>query len=196
MHDLEPYGRWLYLYDQSQDRLSNFYGQETPEMGYHLLYDHVIHPDWRSMGSDTLYFKILYVDDSLGFSVIELIGEWNDLIGNDIMWLKRELIDPLLARGIDKYILMGENVLNYHGDEDSYYQEWAEESAEGWVIGIGFREHILDEWARLGFSRYFLFGEDWNDPMWRTRHPLQLYWAVSVRLFPGLDCPSNIPQLR
>ncbi len=26
MHDLEPYGRWLYLYDQSQDRLSNFYG--------------------------------------------------------------------------------------------------------------------------------------------------------------------------
>ncbi len=149
-----------------------------------------------SMGSETLYFKILYVNESLEFSVIELIGEWNDVIGNDVMWMKRELIDPLLARGIDKFILLGENVLNYHGDEDAYYEEWSEECSQGWVIGMGFRSHILEEWERLGLLRYMYFGDDWTDCMWRTRHPLQLYWAVSARLFPGLEIPNNIPQLR
>jgi len=196
MHDLEPFGGWRYLYDQDQDRLSPLYGQGLTEMGYHLLYDHVIHPNWDSMGSETLYVKILYIDDHLGFAVIEMIGEWNDAIGNDIMWLKRELIDPVLKRGIQKFILLGNNVLNYYGDEDAYYEEWSEDSPEGWVIGMGFRSHITEEWERLGLSRYMHFGEDWTDDMWRTRHPLQLYWAVSARLNPGLNIPGEIPQLR
>lgn len=196
MHDLEPYGRWLYLYDQSEDSLSPYYLREPPEQGYHLLYDHLIHPDWDQIGSETLYIKVLYVNDSLGFAVIELMGEWNDVIGNDIMWLKRELVDRMLARKIQKFILLGENVLNYHGDEDAYYEEWSEDCPQGWVIAMGFRTHITDEWESMGLSRYMHYGEEWYDEMWRTRHPLQLYWAVSARLNPGLEIPEEIPQLK
>jgi hypothetical protein len=196
MHDLEPYSRWLYLYDQTEDRLSPFYNRESPESGYHLLYDHLIHPDWDTIGSETLYVKVLYVNNSMGFAVMELMGEWNDVIGNDIMWLKRKLIDRMLARGIQKFILLGENVLNYHGDEDAYYEEWSEDSPQGWVIAMGFRAHITDEWEGMGLSRYMHFGEEWTDAVWRTRHPLQMYWAVSARLNPSLEIPLEIPQLK
>lgn len=196
MHDLEPFDRWLYLYDQNLDRSSPFGGQDLPELGFHRLYDHLIHPDWDSIGSDTLYVKILYIHEALAFAVIELIGEWNDTIGNDIMWLKRELIDSLLPRGIQKFIVMGDNVLNYHGEEDAYYEEWSDDCPQGWVVGMGFRPHITEEWQRLGLGRFMYFGDDWSDDRWRTRHPLQLYWAISERLHPGLAIPSEIPLLR
>lgn len=159
MHDLEPFGGWRYLYDQDQDRLSPLYGQGLTEMGYHLLYDHVIHPNWDSMGSETLYVKILYIDDHLGFAVIEMIGEWNDAIGNDIMWLKRELIDPVLKRGIQKFILLGNNVLNYYGDEDAYYEEWSEDSPGRMGHWYGFQIPYYRGMGEIGaFEVYALWG--------------------------------------
>jgi hypothetical protein len=48
----------------------------------------------------------------------------------------------------------------------------------------------------MGLSRYMHFGEEWTDAVWRTRHPLQLYWAVSARLNPSLEIPLEIPQLK
>lgn len=36
----------------------------------------------------------------------------NDLITNDLMLLKRELIDVLIIEGINKFALIEENVLN------------------------------------------------------------------------------------
>jgi len=40
---------------------------------------------------------VLYADYEIGFAIIEFIGEWNDAIENDIMTLKRELIDKMLV---------------------------------------------------------------------------------------------------
>ena len=40
------------------------------------------------------------------------------------MFLKRNIIDELVGEGIDKFIMIGENVLNYHASDDSYYEEW------------------------------------------------------------------------
>ena len=39
-----------------------------------------------------------------GFTIIELLGEWNDTLYNDIMYLKREVIDNLISNGIDNFI--------------------------------------------------------------------------------------------
>ncbi len=44
------------------------------------------------MGSETLYLKILFVDYDERYAIIELIGEWNDAINNDIMLLKRDIV--------------------------------------------------------------------------------------------------------
>ena len=53
---------------------------------------------------------------------MEFIGEWNDYLFNDIMLLK--VIDPLRDGGVSKFVLIGENVPNFHYSDDAYYEEW------------------------------------------------------------------------
>jgi hypothetical protein len=38
----------------------------------------------------------LFADYELGYTIIELIGEWNDAIENDIMELRREVTDLMV----------------------------------------------------------------------------------------------------
>ena len=70
------------------------------------------------------------------YAIIELIGEWNDAIENDIMELKREVLEKFMYEGIYKFILIAENVLNFHSSDKEYYEELFEEVTEenGWVV--------------------------------------------------------------
>ena len=43
------------------------------------------------------------------------------------MTLKREIIDELTQMSITKFILIGENVLNFHSSDDCYYEEWIDD---------------------------------------------------------------------
>ena len=72
--------------------------------------------------------KILFVDYAEHYAVIELIGEWNDAIENDIMALKRDVIDDMRLHHISKFILITENVLNFHSGDKDYYEEWVRRS--------------------------------------------------------------------
>ena len=40
------------------------------------------------------------------FAVIELLGEWNDAIENDIMTLRREVTDRMFMQGITHFVLI------------------------------------------------------------------------------------------
>ncbi|MBK7182073.1 MAG: hypothetical protein IPH89_03600 [Bacteroidetes bacterium] len=71
--------------------------------------------------SPTLFIKILFVEYEQGYAIIELIGEWNDAINNDIMILKRDIIEKIMEYGVNKFILIGENVLNFHHSDDCYF---------------------------------------------------------------------------
>ena len=89
MHDIEPFYNWQHLYIAAEDENSPFYGTEYSEFTFsNTVYNYYIHPQWDNMGSETLYLKIIFVDYDEGFAFIELIGEWNDTINNDIMLLK------------------------------------------------------------------------------------------------------------
>ena len=111
MQDLEPFYRWKNIYDAVEDALSPFFGRKYNELEYsQTIYNFYIHPYWDDIGSETLYVKLLFTDYEEKYAIIELIGEWNDTIHNDIMYLKQNLIDPLIHEGIDKFILIGENV--------------------------------------------------------------------------------------
>ena len=119
MHYVEPYFGWRGYYIASDDPNSPFYERNYSEFEFiNTVYDFYIHPQWDSFGSSTLYIKILFVDYDEKYAIIELIGEWNDAIENDIMTMKRELIDSLMENGINKFILIGENVLNFHYSDD------------------------------------------------------------------------------
>jgi len=88
MHEIEPFYNWRHLYAAEEDKRSPFYGRTYSEFEYtQAIYNYLIHPQWDEFGSRTLYMKILYTDYDQQFTIIELIGEWNDAIENDIMTL-------------------------------------------------------------------------------------------------------------
>lgn len=167
MHDIEPFYNWRHLYVSEEDELSPFYGRVYSEFEFSkTIYNFYIHPQWDEFGSKTLYLKILIADYDEKYTIIELIGEWNDAIENDIMSLKRDVIDILLANGIIKFILIAENVLNFHSGDKDYYEEWYEEVNEegGWIVCVDMPEQTQYDFRRAKLNIYIdlLDLEDWR----------------------------------
>lgn len=179
MHEIEPFYHWRDDYIAEEDERSPFYEQEYSEFEFDKqVYNFLLHPQWDSFGSSTLYLKILYTDYDKGFVIIELIGEWNDTIDNDIMHLKREIVDLLVREGIQKFILIGENVLNFHASDDSYYEEWFQEIENGWIAGINFRPHVIQEFRDADIDYFINFGGQLDILDWRTSKPKSLFAIV------------------
>ena len=180
MHDLEPHYAWNNQYSASEDPLSPFYRREYSEFYFeHTVYNYLIHPQWDHFGSSTLYIKILFADYQDGFAIIELLGEWNDALYNDIMQLKREVLEVLVHAGIQHFILIGENVMNFHASDDSYYEEWYQDVEDGWIVLVNFREHVLQEFRQNNIDYYLNFGGDLDDFPWRKLGPRQLFQHIS-----------------
>ncbi|HLU87700.1 MAG TPA: hypothetical protein VKZ44_08075 [Taishania sp.] len=180
MHLVEPFFGWRGYYTAEDDELSPFYGRIYSEFEFtNRIYNYVIHPQWDEIGSDTLYIKILFTDYQDGYSIIELIGEWNDTIENDIMTLKRDIIDLLIAEGITKFILIGENVLNFHASDDSYYEEWIDDIEDGWVTFVNFHPHVSREMQHANIDHYVFMGGQLDDVEWRTFLPHQMFNFIS-----------------
>jgi hypothetical protein len=180
MHNIQPYDRWLSLYDPALDARSPFHGKEYNYDVYsETIYGYYIDPAWDFMGSETLYIKLLFVDYRRDFAIIEFIGEWNDAINNDIMHLKRNVIELLAAEGINKYILIGENILNFHGSDDSYYEEWFEDVENGWIAAVSFPGFIRSELQKYNIDSYINMGGTLEIEKWRTLQPQIFFELVS-----------------
>lgn len=180
MHTIEPHYNWRHYYIASEDERSPFYGREYSEFEFtHAIYDHLIHPQWDEIESPTLFIKILMADYDLGYAIIELIGEWNDLLHNDIMFFKRNILDELMAEGINKFILIGENIYNFHNSDDSYYEEWFEEVEDGWIAFLNFREYVLADFQSANIDYYVVAGGKLNDISWRSYTPEAMFERVN-----------------
>ena len=177
MHNLEPYYNWLDTYDSSEDKNSPFYGREYSEFEYSTkLYNFFIHPQWDDIGSQTLFVKIIYAEYDKGFCIIEMLGEWNDCLYNDIMTLKNNVVNQLIKLGINKFVLIGENVLNFHSSDECYYEEWWGEARDrdGWVMALNFHEHVIEEAESSGITEFIHFNKPTQNINWRTIDPLIL----------------------
>lgn len=183
MHDIEPYWLWRDAYVAAEDRRSPVYGRVNDEFYFtHTIYNYYIHPQWDAFGSSTLYLKILYADYERRYAILELIGEWNDCIDNDIMTLRREITDLMTEEGIHKFILIVENVLNYHaGEDNAYYEEWHEDvsAADGWVAIVNPLDHVADEMFAYGLQD---FVHILSGSTWRGQKPGHLFKWVELRL--------------
>lgn len=180
MHYIEPFYNWRSYYVASDDSASPFFGRNYSEFEFtDRIYNFLIHPQWDNIGSQTLFIKILFVDYEDQYCIIELIGEWNDAIENDIMTFKRDIIEPIMEYGINKFILIGENVLNFHYSDDCYYEEWFDEVEDGWIAMVNFHEHVMKEFKQINIDSYFLTGGELDDLEWRTYSPMQFYSKVS-----------------
>ena len=179
MHFIEPFFNWRGYYIASEDAVSPFHEREYSEFEFsNRIYNFLIHPQWDYFGSSTLFLKVLYADYDGGYAIIEFIGEWNDAIENDIMVLKRDVIEPMMHQGINKFILIGENVLNFHSSDDCYYDEWFEEVEEGWIATINFHEHVVKEFIAANIDQYFVFGGELEEIEWRTYLPTNLFTKI------------------
>jgi len=177
LHNIEPYWKWRDFYTAEEDEHSPFFGREYSEFEFtEKIYNYYIHPQWDFFGSETLYLKLLYCDYKKGAAIIEFIGEWNDCTQNDIMFLKRDFIDVLIENGISKFALIGENILEFFGASNEYYEEWYEDikDNDGWIMAINFREHILEEMYQASIHQYININEKYNDINWRQYKPFHL----------------------
>jgi hypothetical protein len=189
MHDIEPYHRWRDYYIASEDEQSPFFEREYDEFNYtHKVYNYYIHPQWDDFGSDTLYTKLLFADYDEGYAILEFIGEWNDCIHNDIMYLKRDIIDKLVKEGIYKYILIAENVFNFHGAEDDYYAEWYEDVSDegGWICMLNTLDHVTDEMKSSSLQFYINFGDAFAHLNWRPHQPKTVLQMVETVMNSGV----------
>ncbi|MEQ9262135.1 MAG: hypothetical protein RLP14_03135 [Owenweeksia sp.] len=179
MHHIEPHYLWRHLYIASEDERSPFLGYQNSEVYFtDTIYDHIIHPQWDYFGAETLYMKQLYADYESGFTILEFIGEWNDVLHNDIMKLKRDIFEPLMAEGIRYFILMGDNILNFHAGDPDYYEEWFEELEGGWVALVNFRQHLREEIQQYHLDYYMVMGGELNELEWRRWSPKKVFSKV------------------
>lgn len=187
MQDLEPFYNWRHIYTSELDERSPFYGRVYSEFVFsQTVYNYYIHPQWDDFGSRTLYCKILMADYEEHYMVIELIGEWNDAIENDIMELKREVIDPFFNFGITKFILVAENVLNFHSGDRDYYDEWFEEVTDesGWIVCVNMPESTQHDFKRAKINRYIELMPIDN---WRIYRPFHLFKKIDQEIMKRLD---------
>jgi hypothetical protein len=98
------------------------------------------------------------------------------------MFLKRDIIETLTREGINKFILIGENVLNFHYSDDCYYEEWFEEIEDGWIAALNFREHVLQELKNANIDSYFVLGGQLNLVDWRIFTPPNLYRKIESQV--------------
>ena len=182
MHDIEPFYNWRHIYVSEEDKLSPFYGRVYSEFEFtHTIYNYYIHPQWDEFDSRTLYLKVLMADYEEHYVILELIGEWNDAIENDIMNLKREVADKFIVQGITKFILIAENVLNFHSRDKEYYEEWFDEvtEEEGWIVCLNMPEQTQYDFRNARLNRFIelISLEDW-----RIYKPFHLFRKIDQQM--------------
>lgn len=185
MHDIEPFWKWRDQYIASEDARSPFRGRKYSELYFtKKIYNFLIHPQWDAFGSSTLYLKVIFVDYGEKTALIELFGEWNDTLHNDIATLKRKFLEPMMDSGVSKFVFFCENLLQFHAGDSDYYEEWAEELRDerGWAVLVNVNQHVEEEMHAGKLHFYLNFGENFNQINWRTQKPGMIVEAIGALL--------------
>ncbi len=183
MHEIEPFYGWLGHYENEADENSPF--QNAEHSAFVLdkgVYEYLAHPLWDDIGSDGLLVKILYAHYEDGYAIVELFGVWNDLIQNDYRLLAENCLTYLVDAGINKFILVMENILNIYLDADDYYEALQEELEDGWICLLRPRAHVVEEIEQYEIGRYFFWSDELDALNWRKLKPWELYRVVDNKM--------------
>jgi len=185
MHNIEPHYLWRDAYVAADDERSPLYGRVYDEFQYsNKVYNYYIHPQWDEFGSATLYGKILLVDYVERVAIIELIGEWNDCLTNDVLFLKQNIVDSMVTEGIQKFIVVMDHVLNFHGSDNCYYEEWYEDilNTNGYIVFLNVLDQVYDEMVSSQIDQYVHMGPTLQIPNWRSFKPANLVLQLELSL--------------
>src|SRR6185312_13822744 len=165
MHEIEPFYNWRHIYVSEEDERSPFYGRVYSEFEFsQTIYNYYIHPQWDDFGSRTLYLKVLLADYDERYVVIDKFFEF----------------------GITKFILIAENVLNFHSGDKDYYEEWFEEvtDADGWIVCLNMPEQTQYDFRKAKLNRWIELVELGN---WRTYKPIHLFRLIDSQMAKRLE---------
>jgi hypothetical protein len=97
------------------------------------------------------------------------------------MELKREIIDHLSKKGISKFILICENVLNFHSSDKEYYQEWYDDVSDenGWIVALNMPQQTQQDFRQKKLHYFIELMEIDN---WRNFKPGHLFEKINVEL--------------
>lgn len=182
-HEIEPFYGWLNLYNHEMDPNSPFHEVEHNMFYYDRSVNQMpAHPLWDTIGSESLLIKILYAQYDEGYAIIELFGEWNDLYENDYKLLAENCLTYLLDCGINRFILICENVFHAYFETDDYYEALQEELEEGWIALVKPRQNVLEELEAYNLTHYFYQSPLLDDLKWRKLKPFQLFELIESRV--------------
>lgn len=102
------------------------------------------------------------------------------------MTLRRDVTDQLYKKGITKFIIIAENVLNFHSSDDSYYEEWREqlEDEHGWITVLNMPDQSKYDFKKARFTNYIELNEL---PQWRTIKPEAVFQLIDHEMLKRLD---------
>jgi hypothetical protein len=81
-------------------------------------------------------------------------------------------------------VIIGENVLNFHGDDDDYYEEWNENVRDegGWICLLNFRSHVREEMSRHHLHNYMVYDAPFDGVNWRPYEPEHIVEVIETSL--------------
>lgn len=183
MHEIEPFYGWAKFYTSVNDEYSPFYGVDYNEFHFdRQVYQYLAHPQWDTIDSESLLVKVIYADYFTGNAFVELFGVWNDLLENDYRKLVEHCLEPLQMAGIQRFVLIMENVLNIYLEGDDYYEAFQENLEDGWVCLLRSREHVIRELQTHGIAPYFFWSDALDELNWRKLKPEKLMERVIHRV--------------
>jgi hypothetical protein len=94
-------------------------------------------------------------------------------------------LERFADESVDKFILIAENVLNFHSDGADYYEELSQELQEsgGWAVCLNMPMQSENEFKQAGHHHFI---ELFNIPEWRSYRPFHLLRKVESLLGPRL----------
>ncbi len=189
LHHIEPFYGWLAWYSHDQDERSPFHEVEHNQFYYDRSINQIpAHPLWDDFGSESLLCKILFADYEKGFAIIELFGEWNDLFDNDFKLFAENCLTYLVDHGIDRFVLICENVFHIYLDQTDYYDAMLDELGEsGWMCLLRTRQQVKEDLDEYGVSAFFYQSERLDQIPWRRLKPAQLFALIESRMPKLLD---------
>ena len=178
--NVEPFYGWLHLYNHEVDVRSPFHEVEHSLFEYNRkIYTFNANPLWDEIESESLLVKILYADYERGYTIIELLGEWNDLFENDFKLLCENCLTYMIDSGINKFILICENVFNVYLEHDYYYDAFHDElEDDGWLFLLKARPNVKSDFEQYNISQYFLWNPTIDLLPWRKLKPWALFEAI------------------
>jgi MFS superfamily sulfate permease-like transporter len=91
------------------------------------------------------------------------------------------VVDKLMEQNIYKFILITENVLNFHSSDKEYYEEWFEQTNDnnGWIVALNMPEATQYDFRKKKLNYFIELIELDN---WRVYKPYHLFKKIDNEL--------------